>query len=154
LPILLFPSTPYARRAARRAVWAISNDVLDQLHEDPGIMAGTSKPDYARSVDIVTRSALKEMNVPGLLAVATPVAVGVFFRFVRVTPGLLAGEPLGGTLMVGTIAGVLMALVLNTGGGAWDNAKKFIEAGNLGGKGSQTHKAEVVGDTVVDPFKE
>src|SRR5713101_2740444 len=78
----------------------------------------------------------------------------MFFRFVRVTPGLLAGAPLGGTLMVGTIAGVLMALVLNTGGGAWDNAKKFIEAGNLGGKGSPTHKAAVVGDTVGDPFKD
>jgi len=151
---LVFLFTAYAIRAVGRAAWAIIKDVRDQFHEDPGIMAGTSKPDYARSVDIVTRSALKEMIVPGLLAVATPVAVGLFFRFVRVTPGLLAGEPLGGTLMVGTIAGVLMALVLNTGGGAWDNAKKFIEAGNLGGKGSATHKAAVVGDTVGDPFKD
>jgi len=151
---LVFLFTAYAIRAVGRAAWAIIKDVRDQFHEDPGIMAGTSKPDYARSVDIVTRSALREMIVPGLLAVVTPVAVGVFFRFVRVTPGLLAGEPLGGTLMVGTIAGVLMALVLNTGGGAWDNAKKFIEAGNLGGKGSPTHKAAVVGDTVGDPFKD
>ncbi len=151
---LVFLFTAYAIRAVGRAAWAIIKDVRDQFHEDPGIMAGTSKPDYARSVDICTRSALKEMIVPGLLAVATPVAVGLFFRFVRVTPGLLAGEPLGGTLMVGTIAGVLMALVLNTGGGAWDNAKKFIEAGNLGGKGSATHKAAVVGDTVGDPFKD
>src|SRR5438093_320296 len=151
---LVFLFTAYAIRAVGRAAWAIIKDVRDQFHEDPGIMAGTSKPDYARSVDIVTRSALKEMIVPGLLAVATPVAVGLFFRFVRVTPGLLAGEPLGGTLMVGTIAGVLMALVLNTGGGAWDNAKKFIEAGNLGGKGSPTHKAAVVGATVGDPFKD
>src|SRR3989442_4466820 len=94
------------------------------------------------------------MIVPGLLAVATPVAVGVFFRFVRVTPGLAAGEPLGGTLMVGTIAGVLMALVLNTGGGAWDNAKKVIEAGNLGGKGNATHQATDVCDTVGDPCKD
>jgi len=151
---LVFLFTAYAIRAVGRAAWAIIKDVRDQFHEDPGIMAGTSKPDYARSVDIVTRSALKEMIVPGLLAVATPVAVGLFFRFVRVTPGLLGGEPLGATLMVGTIAGVLMALVLNTGGGAWDNAKKFIEAGNLGGKGSPTHKAAVVGDTVGDPFKD
>jgi len=141
-------------RAVGRAAWAIIKDVRDQFREDPGIMAGTSKPDYARSVDIVTRSALREMVVPGLLAVATPVSVGLFFRFVRITPGLLPGEPLGGTLMVGTIVGVLMALVLNTGGGAWDNAKKFIEAGNLGGKGSPTHKAAVVGDTVGDPFKD
>jgi K(+)-stimulated pyrophosphate-energized sodium pump len=151
---LVFLFTAYAIRAVGRAAWAIIKDVRDQFHENPGIMAGTTKPDYARSVDIVTRSALREMIVPGLLAVATPVAVGLFFRFVRVTPGLLAGEPLGGTLMVGTIAGVLMALVLNTGGGAWDNAKKFIEAGNLGGKGSPTHKAAVVGDTVGDPFKD
>src|SRR5437870_2280987 len=151
---LVFLFTAYAIRAVGRAAWAIIKDVRDQFHEDPGIMAGTSKPDYARSVDIVTRSALKEMIVPGLLAVATPVAVGFFFRFVRITPGLLGPEPLRGMLMVGTIAGVLMALVLNTGGGAWDNAKKFIEAGNLGGKGSPTHKAAVVGDTVGDPFKD
>src|SRR3989442_513824 len=150
--VVLF--TAYAIRAVGRAAWAIIKDVRDQFHEDPGIMAGTSKPDYARSVDIVTRSALREMIVPGLLAVATPVAVGLFFRFVQITPGLRGAEPLGGMLMVGTIAGVLMALVLNTGGGAWDNAKKFIEAGNLGGKGSPTHKAAVVGDTVGDPFKD
>ena len=151
---LVFLFSAYAIRAVGRAAWAIIKDVRDQFREDPGIMAGTSKPDYARSVDIVTRSALREMVVPGLLAVATPVSVGLFFRFVRITPGLLPGEPLGGTLMVGTIVGVLMALVLNTGGGAWDNAKKFIEAGNLGGKGSATHKAAVVGDTVGDPFKD
>src|SRR5437899_7707902 len=88
---LVFLFTAYAIRAVGRAAWAIIKDVRDQFHEDPGIMAGTSKPDYARSVDIVTRSALKEMIVPGLLAVATPVAVGLFFRFVRVTPGLLGG---------------------------------------------------------------
>src|SRR6266702_1545229 len=151
---LVFLCTAYAIRAVGRAAWAIIKDVRDQFHENPGIMAGTSKPDYARSVDIVTRSALREMVVPGLLAVATPVAVGLFFRFVFVSPGLGKGEALGGTLMVGTIAGILMALVLNTGGGAWDNAKKYIEAGNLGGKGSPTHKAAVVGDTVGDPFKD
>ncbi|TLZ75003.1 MAG: sodium-translocating pyrophosphatase, partial [Methanobacteriota archaeon] len=125
---LVFLFSAYAIRAVGRAAWAIIKDVRDQFHENPGIMAGTSKPDYARSVDIVTRSALREMVVPGLLAVATPVAVGLFFRFVFVTPTLGKGEALGGTLMVGTIAGILMALVLNTGGGAWDNAKKYIEA--------------------------
>src|SRR6266511_40106 len=151
---LVFLFTAYAIRAVGRAAWAIIKDVRDQFHENPGIMAGTSKPDYARSVDIVTRSALREMVVPGLLAVATPVGVGLLFRFVHVTAGLGKGEALGGTLMVGTIVGVLMALALNTGGGAWDNAKKFIEAGNLGGKGSATHKAAVVGDTVGDPFKD
>src|SRR5207302_3864458 len=97
---------------------------------------------------------LREMVVPGLLAVATPVSVGLFFRFVRITPGLLPGERLGGTLMVGTIVGVLMALVLNTGGGAWDNAKKFIEAGNLGGKGSPNHKAADGGEAVGDPVND
>jgi K(+)-stimulated pyrophosphate-energized sodium pump len=161
---LVFLFTAYAIRAVGRAAWSIIKDVRDQFRENPGIMAGTAKPDYGRTVDICTRSALREMVVPGILAVATPVAVGLIFRFVKITyilnPVTLrmdpipAGEPLGATLMVGTIAGVLMALVLNTGGGAWDNAKKFIEAGNLGGKGSPTHKAAVVGDTVGDPFKD
>jgi K(+)-stimulated pyrophosphate-energized sodium pump len=161
---LVFLFTAYAIRAVGRAAWSIIKDVRDQFRENPGIMAGTSKPDYGRTVDICTRSALREMVVPGILAVATPVAVGLIFRFVKITyildpvtrvmSPIPAGEPLGATLMVGTIAGVLMALVLNTGGGAWDNAKKFIEAGNLGGKGSPTHKAAVVGDTVGDPFKD
>jgi K(+)-stimulated pyrophosphate-energized sodium pump len=161
---LVFLFTAYAIRAVGRAAWSIIKDVRDQFRENPGIMAGTAKPDYGRTVDICTRSALREMVVPGILAVATPVAVGLIFRFVKITyifdpvtrvlSPIPAGEPLGATLMVGTIAGVLMALVLNTGGGAWDNAKKFIEAGNLGGKGSPTHKAAVVGDTVGDPFKD
>src|SRR5216117_1730066 len=161
---LVFLFTAFAIRAVGRAAWSIIKDVRDQFRENPGIMAGTVKPDYGRTVDICTHSALREMVVPGILAVATPLAIGLIFRFVKITyvidPVTLtlgpipAGEPLGGTLMVGTIAGVLMALVLNTGGGAWDNAKKFIEAGNLGGKGSPTHKAAVVGDTVGDPFKD
>jgi len=155
---LVFLFTAFAIRAVGRAAWSIIKDVRDQFRENPGIMAGTVKPDYGRTVDICTRSALREMVVPGILAVATPLVVGLVFRFVKITyiagVPIPAGEPLGGTLMVGTIAGVLMALMLNTGGGAWDNAKKFIEAGNLGGKGSPTHKAAVVGDTVGDPFKD
>ncbi len=151
---LVFLFAARAIRAVGSAAWAIIKDVRDQFHENPGIMAGTSKPDYGRSVDIVTKAALRKMVVPGLLAVITPVAVGLFFRFVQITPMIKAGEPVGGLLMVGTIAGVLMALVLNTGGGAWDNAKKFIEEGNYGGKGSFAHKAGVVGDTVGDPFKD
>ena len=107
-------------------------------------MLGTSKPDYARSVDIATRGALKQMIAPGLVAVLVPTAVGF----------ILGPEAVGATLMVGTIAGIILALVLNTGGGAWDNAKKFIETGAYGGKGSDTHKAAVVGDTVGDPFKD
>src|SRR2546421_11837007 len=93
---LVFLFTAYAIRAVGRAAWAIIKDVRDQFREDPGIMAGTSKPDYARSVDIVTRSALREMAVPGLLAVATPVSVRLFIRFVRIPPGLLRAQPPGG----------------------------------------------------------
>src|SRR3989449_285840 len=161
---LVFLFTAFAIRAVGRAAWSIIKDVRDQFRENPGIMAGARKAQYGRTVDICTRSALREMVIPGILAVATPLAVGLLFRFVKITyvldpvtlqlSPLPAGEPLGATLMVGTIVGVLMALVLNTGGGAWDNAKKFIEAGNLGGKGSATHKAAVVGDTVGDPFKD
>ena len=155
---LIFLFSAFAIRSVGKAAWTIIKDVRAQFKENPGIMAGTSKPDYGRTVDICTRGALHEMIVPGLLAVTTPVAVGLIFKFVHITyingQPLAAGEPLGGTLMVGTIAGILMALVLNTGGGAWDNAKKYIEAGNLGGKGSPTHKAAVVGDTVGDPFKD
>ena len=151
---LVFLFSAFAIRAVGKAAWTIIKDVREQFKEHPGIMAGTEKPDYGRTVDICTRGALREMVVPGLLAVITPVAIGLIFKFVKITPNLPAGEPLGGFLMVGTIAGILMALVLNTGGGAWDNAKKYIEAGNLGGKGSPTHKAAVVGDTVGDPFKD
>ncbi len=151
---LIFLFSSFAIRAVGRNAWTIIKDVREQFKEKPGIMAGTEKPDYGRTVDICTRGALREMVVPGLLAVLTPVAIGFIFKFIHITPGIPAGEPVGGTLMVGTIAGILMALVLNTGGGAWDNAKKYIEAGNLGGKGSPTHKAAVVGDTVGDPFKD
>ena len=151
---LIFLFSAFAIRSVGRAAWTIIKDVRAQFKENPGIMAGTSKPDYGRTVDICTRGALHEMIVPGMLAVLTPVAVGFIFKYVKITPNLPAGEPVGATLMVGTIAGILMALTLNTGGGAWDNAKKFIEAGNLGGKGSPTHKAAVVGDTVGDPFKD
>jgi K(+)-stimulated pyrophosphate-energized sodium pump len=161
---LVFLFSAFAIRAVGHAAWTIIKDVREQFKEHPGIMAGTEKPDYGRTVDICTRGALREMVVPGLLAVLTPIAIGFIFKFVHITyvlnttTGLLeplkAGEPVGGTLMVGTIAGILMALVFNTGGGAWDNAKKYIEAGNLGGKGGPTHKAAVVGDTVGDPFKD
>ncbi len=151
---LVFLFSALAIRAVGRAAWRIIRDVRNQFRENPGIMAGTAKPDYARTVDICTRGALREMIAPGILAVVTPVAIGLLFRVIKITPGLPAGEPLGATLMVGTIAGVILALVLNTGGGAWDNAKKYIEAGQYGGKGTDTHKAAVVGDTVGDPFKD
>jgi len=142
--MLVFLFSALAIRAVGKAAYYIINDVRAQFKENPGIMAGTSKPDYARSVDIATRGALKQMIAPGIVAVVVPTAVGF----------ILGPEAVGATLMVGTIAGVILALVLNTGGGAWDNAKKFIETGAFGGKGSPTHKAAVVGDTVGDPFKD
>ena len=142
--VIVFLFTALAIRAVGKAAFYIINDVREQFKEDPGIMEGTSKPDYARSVDICTKGALKQMIAPGIVAVVGPVAVGL----------LLKAEALGATLMIGTIAGIILALVLNTSGGAWDNAKKYIEAGKYGGKGTDTHKAAVVGDTVGDPFKD
>ena len=140
--VFLFSST--AISAVGRAAQYVILEVRRQFKEIPGIMEGTSKPDYARCVDIVTKGALKEMILPGILAIATPLIVGV----------LLGKEAAGGFLMITTIVGVIMALFLNNGGGAWDNAKKLIELGEHGGKNSEAHKASVVGDTVGDPFKD
>ena len=119
-------------------------EVRRQFHEDKGILEGTSKPDYKRCVSISTAAALKEMIAPGLLAIIAPVAVGL----------LLGVEALGGMLAGSLACGVLLAIMMANAGGAWDNAKKFIEGGAFGGKGSETHKAAVVGDTVGDPFKD
>ena len=142
--VLVFVFSSFAIRAVSRAAYYIINDVRKQFREKPGILKGTEKPSYAESVDICTRGALKEMILPGVTAVVVPLFVGF----------ILGAEAVGATLMVGTIAGVILALVLNNGGGAWDNAKKFIETGAHGGKGSDVHKAAVVGDTVGDPFKD
>jgi K(+)-stimulated pyrophosphate-energized sodium pump len=147
--MLVFLFSSFAIKAVGKCAQTIIQEVRRQFKADPGIMAGTSDPDYSTCVDIVTRSALKEMVVPGLLAVAGPVLVGVVFRQFHAGATAVAAF-----LMVGTIAGVLMALLMNNAGGAWDNAKKFIELGHLGGKGSDAHKAAVVGDTVGDPFKD
>ncbi len=118
-------------------------------------MKGTDSPDYGQCVDIVTLGALKAMIAPGVLAIAGPIATGLLFRvFINPLNPTIAAEAVAGLLMVGTIAGILMALFLNNSGGAWDNAKKFIEMGNHGGKKSDAHKAAVVGDTVGDPFKD
>lgn len=119
-------------------------EVRRQFHDDPGIMAGTSKPDYSRCVEISTGAALKEMVMPGLLAIVAPIAVGL----------LLGVESLGGMLAGSLSSGVLLAIMMSNSGGAWDNAKKYVESGVYGGKGSETHKATVVGDTVGDPFKD
>jgi K(+)-stimulated pyrophosphate-energized sodium pump len=146
---LVFLFSALAIRAVGKAAYYVINEVRRQFKENPGILQGTVKPDYARCVDIVTVGALKEMILPGAIAVLTPVAVGVIFRMFGV-----GAEAVAAFLMVGTIAGILMATFLNNSGGAWDNAKKYIESGAYGGKGSEPHKAAVVGDTVGDPFKD
>jgi K(+)-stimulated pyrophosphate-energized sodium pump len=152
---LVFLFSAWAIRAVGRTAYYVIEEVRRQFREDPGIMAGTSKPDYSRCVDLVTRGALKAMVAPGLLAVGVPVLVGFLFKFLATADDpTLGAECVAAVLMVGTIAGVLMATMMNNGGGAWDNAKKFIETGELGGKGSDAHKAAVVGDTVGDPFKD
>ncbi len=149
--MLVYFFSSLAIRAVGTTAQSIIVEVRRQFREIPGIMDYTAKPDYARVVDITTKAALKQMIAPGLVAVATPILVGV----------LLGYEAVAGLLMVGTIAGVLLATTLNNGGGAWDNAKKYIEsghltdaAGNVLGKKSDAHAAAVVGDTVGDPFKD
>jgi K(+)-stimulated pyrophosphate-energized sodium pump len=147
--MLVFLFSALAIRAVGIAAFYVIQDVRDQFRENPGILQGTVKPNYGRTVDIVTVGALKQMILPGLLAVGMPIAVGVTFRLLGV-----GAEAIAALLMVGTIAGILMATFLNNSGGAWDNAKKFIESGQYGGKGAESHKAAVVGDTVGDPFKD
>jgi K(+)-stimulated pyrophosphate-energized sodium pump len=147
--MLVFLFSALAIRAVGKAAFYVINDVRDQFRENPGILKGTASPNYGRCVDIVTKGALREMVLPGLLAVGMPVAVGIVFRLFG-----LGAETVAAFLMVGTIAGILMATFLNNAGGAWDNAKKYIETGHYGGKRSETHKAAVVGDTVGDPFKD
>ncbi|HEV8546943.1 MAG TPA: sodium/proton-translocating pyrophosphatase, partial [Candidatus Limnocylindrales bacterium] len=149
--MLVYFFSSLAIRAVGTTAQAIIVEVRRQFREMPGIMDYTQRPDYARVVDITTRAALREMILPGVVAVATPIIVGL----------LLGAEAVAGMLMVGTIAGVLLATVLNNGGGAWDNAKKYIESGNLKdaagnvlGKKTDAHAAAVVGDTVGDPFKD
>lgn len=121
-------------------------EVRRQFREIPGLMEGTAEPDYERCVAISTKAALHEMILPGIITIAVPVII-------RFSPGM-GKEALGGLLVGATITGILLALMMANGGGAWDNAKKYIEAGNLGGKGSDTHKAAIIGDTVGDPFKD
>jgi H(+)-translocating pyrophosphatase len=157
--VLVFLFSSMAIKAVGRAAYSIINNVRAQFKNNPGIMLGTSKPDYGQCVDIATKAALKEMVMPGLLVVGMPIVVGLMFRWLYISQGSLAqhasgAEVVGGLLMVGTIVGILMALFLNNGGGAWDNAKKYIETGAYGGKKSDPHKASVVGDTVGDPFKD
>jgi K(+)-stimulated pyrophosphate-energized sodium pump len=143
--LLPFAFTSLTMRAVSKAAMDVVVEVRRQLKALPGIMAGTSTPDYAKCVDIVTKAALREMIVPGCLGVVVPLIVG----WVLGTPGM------AGVLIGIIVAGLMLAMVLNNAGGAWDNAKKLIETDGLyGGKNSEAHKAAIVGDTVGDPTKD
>ena len=142
--MLPFMFSAFTMNSVGRAANQMIEEVRRQFRSDKGIMEGTSKPDYANCVDISTKAALKEMIVPGLMAIIAPLLIGI----------LLGVEALGGMLAGALSSGVLLAIMMANAGGAWDNAKKYIEEGHFGGKGSDSHKAAVVGDTVGDPFKD
>ena len=142
--MLPFVFSASCMKSVGKAAHAIVKEVRRQFKEKPGIMSGKEKPEYGTCVDIVTKAALKEMIFPALLAISAPLIVGL----------LLGPSALAGLLIGVIISGLLLAVFMTTGGAAWDNAKKYIESGNLGGKGSDSHKAAVVGDTVGDPFKD
>lgn len=141
---LPFLFSAFAMEAVGKAAFEMIGEVRRQFKEIPGLMEGKAKPDYRACVDISTKAAIRQMIVPGLLAVGTPLLVGF----------ILGKDAMGGMLAGGTVSGLLLAIFMANAGGSWDNAKKYIEAGNLGGKGTPTHAAAVIGDTVGDPFKD
>ncbi|XP_022880126.1 pyrophosphate-energized membrane proton pump 3 isoform X2 [Olea europaea var. sylvestris] len=154
--MLIYLFSAWACSAVGRTAQEVVNEVRRQFIERPGIMDYKEKPDYGRCVSIVASASLREMIKPGALAIISPIVVGFVFRVLGYYTGhpLLGAKVVAAMLMFATVSGILMALFLNTAGGAWDNAKKYIETGALGGKGSDSHKAAVTGDTVGDPFKD
>ncbi|CAI0410028.1 unnamed protein product [Linum tenue] len=154
--MLIFLFSAWACSAVGKTAQEVVNEVRRQFIERPGIMEYKEKPDYGRCVAIVASASLREMIKPGALAIISPMVVGIVFRILGYCTGqpLLGAKVVAAMLMFATVSGILMALFLNTAGGAWDNAKKYIETGVLGGKGSDCHKAAVTGDTVGDPFKD